>query len=282
MKEHHELINEFYDDSTLKLLREKEPRGHLGASQIGSNCIRSVFLNFRWIAGIKDHSPRLLRLFERGKNEEKIIKDILEAGNCKIDSDYKHSFSDFDGHYGGECDGVLNIENTVLQEITNETRILLECKTTKDGQLFNKYRTNDLLSANFKYFVQVQTYLKELNLEYCLFVVVNKNTDEVILKLIKKELKISDYASQIAKDIIYAKKVPDPLISGSNKDHPECYTCDLNKQCKHKINIHQNCRSCKYSKPVKNSEWFCIFHHKLIPKDKILKQYQCWESILDD
>ena len=55
-------------------------RNYLGASQIGDECARKLWYSFHWVALI--HFPaRILRLFQRGHNEEhQINKYLRDAG----------------------------------------------------------------------------------------------------------------------------------------------------------------------------------------------------------
>src|SRR6188472_1125091 len=62
-------------------------RNHLGASIIGHDCDRYLWLSFRWALN-PQHEGRLLRLFSRGDREEAwIVQDLRDAGFSVVDRD---------------------------------------------------------------------------------------------------------------------------------------------------------------------------------------------------
>ena len=62
-------------------------RPHLGASLIGRDCERALWLTFRW-ARKQSHDARMLRLFARGQREEQVFIDLLrDAGIQVVDVD---------------------------------------------------------------------------------------------------------------------------------------------------------------------------------------------------
>lgn len=69
-------------DKTVEKLEYADGKGrtHLGASVLGSACLREVWYGFRW-AHITKHRGRLLRLFKRGHREEPALtRYLLDAG----------------------------------------------------------------------------------------------------------------------------------------------------------------------------------------------------------
>lgn len=58
-------------------------RGHLGASSIGSRCVRQVWYGFRW-AYQQQHLGRMLRLFQRGHDEEHNLNRYLRLAGYEI------------------------------------------------------------------------------------------------------------------------------------------------------------------------------------------------------
>lgn len=59
-----ERIESYYEEN------QEPPRPHMGLSQVGHHCDRYLWLNFRW-AHVEKFSGRVLRLFQRGHDEEK-------------------------------------------------------------------------------------------------------------------------------------------------------------------------------------------------------------------
>jgi hypothetical protein len=68
------LIDEYHENV------EDPSRPHLGCSSLGNSCDRQIWLEFRW--AVKKCFPgQMLRLFRRGRNEEKTaISDLRKIG----------------------------------------------------------------------------------------------------------------------------------------------------------------------------------------------------------
>jgi len=83
------------DHACKELLTEHNRRGHLGASQIGGKCVRQAWYAFRW-AYQEQHQGRLLRLFNRGHEEEHRFVRWLRAANVEV-RDYQTRLMYHDG-----------------------------------------------------------------------------------------------------------------------------------------------------------------------------------------
>ena len=59
---------------------DRQGRPHLGASEIGHECDRYLWLSFRW-AKPADFDGRMLRLFDTGNHQEpRLIADLRAIG----------------------------------------------------------------------------------------------------------------------------------------------------------------------------------------------------------
>ena len=78
-------------------------RDHLGASIVGDDCPRRIWLNFRG-CGQSDIDARMIRLFNRGHLEEARFIALLQMINVKVhyqDADLKqYSFSKLGAIFG--------------------------------------------------------------------------------------------------------------------------------------------------------------------------------------
>ena len=87
---------------------EAGQRPHLGASELGHECERYLWLSFRW-AKQPDFDGRMLRLFESGQlAEPRLIANLRAIGVEVSDRDEKGGqwrFSAVGGHVGGSMDG---------------------------------------------------------------------------------------------------------------------------------------------------------------------------------
>src|SRR4051812_24610087 len=85
-------------------------REHLGASIIGHECERYLWLTFRWAVRVQ-YAGQLLRLFETGQLEEaRLVKNLRDAGVTvfEVDPDTGRQWAirAVDGHFGGSADGI--------------------------------------------------------------------------------------------------------------------------------------------------------------------------------
>lgn len=76
-------------------LRPSEPRDHMGASKIGDACLRAIWYSFRWAYQVK-HTGRLLRLFDRGHEEEHRFARYLREAGAEV-QDYSQRLMYHDG-----------------------------------------------------------------------------------------------------------------------------------------------------------------------------------------
>ena len=80
------------------------PRPQLGMSQLGNECSRYLWYQFRW-GYIDKTSKRMIRLWDRGHREEpEIIKALNEIG-IEVWGDQTEMVAGH-GHIKGHCDGI--------------------------------------------------------------------------------------------------------------------------------------------------------------------------------
>ena len=88
------------------LVEEREARrDYLGASSIGSECLRKV--QFDW-QRVSVHAARTKRIFNRGHaSEEKIAASLIAAGFTIERGTEATGFTACDGAFRGHCDGII-------------------------------------------------------------------------------------------------------------------------------------------------------------------------------
>lgn len=64
--------------------KDKGPRRHVGASTIGRPCLRDGWYNHRWASRVR-HDGRVLRLFDRGHEEESRMVDWLVIAGATVE-----------------------------------------------------------------------------------------------------------------------------------------------------------------------------------------------------
>ena len=234
-------------------LNEKR-RGHLGASQIGNKCYRYLWHVLHWSYKEK-FSAKQLRLFARGNLEEQRFLDWLKPiceelypVNPKTGKQWR--VSDFNGIFSGSCDGVAKIDGLWY---------LLEFKTHGDKS-FKEFAKHKVKACKPVHYDQIQVYLRKLNLPRCVYMAINKNTDELYIEIIERDDLSADIILDRAKTVVEAESGLDmPRISESPVWW-ECKMCAFTHICNKGAAPDKNCRTCAYSKPKSDKTWYCTRH----------------------
>lgn len=286
-----------------------ERREHLGASSIGAPCARAIWYDFRW-AKERQFSGRMLRLFDRGhKEEERFTRWLRMAGyevraNAKrllcVDDVYQlvdwdnPDFSPYDdvsddplhieratqwgtpapqwsfadGHFKGSADG--KVRGPGLPDDWG----LLECKTSKQ-EAFKPLVKNGVRKEKPQHYTQMQVYMHYLDLPYALYLVVNKNDDDIYAEVVQYDEVSALMAVNRAHEIIAAQDTP-PRVS-TDPTWYICKMCDYADICHHNGAPEKNCRSCAFAAP--ETSWHCNKYKQDIPRVFIKTGCDNWETI---
>lgn len=251
-------------------------RTHLGASVIGDACSRKIWFAFRW-AGKEDFSGRMLRLFERGQLEEERFAKLLQLIGATVfthdDTGRQFCISEFGGHFGGSCDGVaVNLPG-------EPEPTLLEMKTHNDKS-FKKLAMLGVEEAKPQHYKQAQVYMRNLKLKQCLYMAVNKDTDELHLELFPYKQDVANRLIKRAEHIIFDSGMP--VRISENQGYFECRFCPMNKVCFKQGPALMNCRTCRHSKPERDGTWSCAKEQpEIVTKPKQgCGQYECLTELL--
>lgn len=261
-------------------------RSHLGASQIGDECYKKLWLTFRW-AKREFFSGRQLRLFQRGHREEATFIDYLTGIGCQVwafDPNVSATedkgkrqlrISGVMGHFGGSLDGICRLpEHYGLNE-----PILVEFKTNGTGRAFSALLENGVKVEKYQHYVQMCTYSAGYDLNFALYMNVNKNDDSLHIELIKTDKELGFQQFKKAENIILSQNSFEKLHDSPARV-PCCY-CNFKQICFENEKIEKNCRSCKHAFPVEDKRWRCEIWKSLIPGvSEILNACDKWESIL--
>ena len=188
-----EAIYKYYKDK-----RKNEHRPHLGGSQIGNECSRALWYQFRH-AWSPSFDGRMLRLFETGDREEdRIVSNLRGVGVTVWERDPETGkqvrFTECGGHFALSLDGVG------LGFSESKKPHTLEFKTMSEKN-FKAMKNLGCQKSKPVYWAQCQIGMHLAELDRCYFFCVNKNTDEIYgerIKLDKKEAKgLVDKANKI-------------------------------------------------------------------------------------
>lgn len=234
---------------------EEDPfRNHQGASGIGDDCPRAVQLSWKWVQPSK-FPERVLRLFNRGHLEEARFLAILKclpgiALWYVTDEGGQYKFSDFGGHYGSALDSIIQ----GVPDVPAGAACYGEFKTASEKK-FNEFVKKGCRAANQKYFIQCQQCMHYYKLPFTLFMVVNKNTDELHAEIIPYEEAVALQYKERAHDVIFSTE-PLPRVSNIETFFG-CKFCDYRGVCHGKQAPAINCRTCAHWSPLPEGGYSC-------------------------
>lgn len=237
-------------------------RPHLGASLIGRDCSRELWLRFRWAAYPK-FEGRMLRLFETGNlEEERITANLRDIGVTVHDRDPEGNqwkYFAIGGHFGGSMDAAL-----IGVPEAPKTWHVGEYKTASD-KVFNEMVKKGVKETKPEHYAQMTTYMGLTGMERALYCMKNKNTDALHIERIEFDEAEFTRIMEKAARIINASEPP----AGISKDPSfyKCKQCDFHGQC-HGTEIPlPTCRSCAHATPETggNRRWSCAQHKADIP-----------------
>jgi hypothetical protein len=265
-------------------------RSHLGASILGQECGRAIWYAFRW-ATKSSFSGSMLRLFNRGHLEEGRFIALLLTIGCEVyqqDQNGKQfRITHADGHMGGSGDGVV----AGIPDLPKE-HLLGEFKTHNEKS-FDKLAGTDwrkhlewyfgqapvgskpvpfngegVKEAKPEHYVQMQTYMRKMQLGKCLYVAVNKNTDDIYCEIVAVNPFYADEMLQRGERLVAMDQPPKKL--NESPGYYKCRFCDHKPVCHLNKPPERNCRTCAFSNPVlgePGAQWECRLRELRITKD---------------
>lgn len=269
-------IHQDIDAATRSELVE-ERRTHLGASEVGEDCLRQIWYRWRWIkAQVFDAS--MLRLFNRGHLEEPRFIRWLSAAGWKIQpinpqTGKQWVFAEHGGHYGGSTDGVAWHPVYFPQEY-----IILEFKT-HNQKSFEKLVKEGVQKSKPKHYAQMSNYGAKFNCRYGLYVATNKNTDKIHPEVVALNSELASGLTERARYVITANQPP-PRMASASPTFYKCKSCEMLGVCYYRELPDKNCRSCKFAVAADNAEWYCQGWRSNIPKDVIPVGCENYRSIV--
>lgn len=254
-------VRAIYDHYKAK--RKNEHRPHLGGSQIGNECERALWYQFRH-AWTPDFDGRQLRLFETGDLEEERLIENLRAVGVTVwarnpETGKQIRFEACGGHFALSLDGV---GQGFAESSKPHT---LEFKTMNDKN-FAATRNKGVKESKPIYWAQCQVGMHLAEIDRCVFMAVNKATDEIYMERIKYDAAEALTLMAKAERVVFAATPPSRL-----SDDPsffKCRFCPYRAVC-HGCKIPEvNCRTCAHSTPERNGTWSCAKGRDMVPDCK--------------
>jgi len=233
---------------------ERGGRPHLGASLIGHDCERYLWLTFRW-AKQSTFDGRMLRLFDTGNQQEaRLVKDLRSIGVEVSEHDENGAqwrFSAIGGHFGGAMDGA----GKGLPEAP-ETWHVLEFKTS-NAKSFAALQRNGVEKSKPQHWAQMQVYMHQFDLSRAAYIVVNKDNDDIYVERVNYDKAAANKFLTRAARIVSATE---PAIQiGDTADSFICKFCHFKEQCHGTEAPQVNCRTCCHSTAELDGDarWSC-------------------------
>ena len=259
--------------------KQKTFRSHCGASLIGSDCDRQIWLGYYWTKQPR-FSAQILRLFNHGHLQEAHFCVMLELLGAEImqqnEEGKQYNFSHSNSHAGGSLDGI--VKNLPYFE---DELLTCEFKTYND-RYFKELVKKGMVVCKPQHHAQILVGLEKFGLNYCIYMAINKNSSEIYVEIVEAQKYVAGHYLERFDRIVFSDKPPEKVA-----DSPvakECQWCDFVELC-HRYDatgIDVNCRTCLHSYPSKDAElagqWVCNKYNKPIPKDFALNGCNKWEQ----
>lgn len=222
-----ERVNYFIDAAIAA--QTEPPRDYLGASIVGHPCERCV--QYHHLAALgeverKAIDPRIKRIFDRGNVYEQKAIGWLEAAGF-VWGGHQHKFTDFDGAFSGHCDGVL-VDGP---DCGLRYSLLWECKCLQEKS-FSAIKKDGLKKYSEAYWVQAHVYMAYLELEQCLYTVVNANTMELHHMVIERDLDVARQARQRVERVLTSTRLGEMVPRcTTDRAYFMCKWCDFREEC---------------------------------------------------
>ena len=235
--------------------------------------MRKVWYSFRWVCD-ETASRRVNRIWDRGHIEEgRIITDLDRVG-CTI-TDQEFEVVGITGHARGHGDG----KAIGVPTQDPEKKHLFEAKTMAN-KYYLKFLKEGLQRYSSTYWQQIHSYMGHEKLPACLYVVVNKDTEDRDYQIIDFDKAQFQEGERIAFNIVTAE-VPPPKLANASKNFFECkHLCSFTDVCHRNKTVDRNCRTCVYWNIEEAGRFSCELADKELNKEEQLEG--CHNYSLDE
>ena len=230
---------------------ESYARPHLGASQIGASCQRSVVYGFYW-AGKRSIAGKLARIFSLGNHVEDVIIDSIRTVGINHYGAQRR-ISNYNGHGGGSVDGIVSN----VPGFDTDEELLFEAKSMNHNN-FLECKRKGVQESKPVYYAQLQMYMGRLQLGFAMFIAMDKNTAELYIEMVPFDIHKFDELVCNENMILEAQRIDDFPRIGGTKSWFGCKFCEFTDLCFDNATPLKNCRTCTYSKMINNGKWFCV------------------------
>lgn len=244
--------------------KPQEHRPHMGASLIGHECERHVWMSWRW--ALKPKFPgRVLRLFSTGVREESRLTEELRGIGATVwetdpDTGAQWRVSACNGHFGGSLDGVAQ----GLPEAP-KTPAVLEYKT-HSHKSFVQLIEQRVQKAKPQHYDQMTVYMGLMQLDRAMYMAVDKDTDDLYCEWVHFDDERFKALMAKAERLISLTEPPQRI--SEDPTFFICKFCNFHPVCHGDTAAEDNCRTCCHVSPVKDAAWACEAKAKTLTVDQ--------------
>jgi len=191
--------------------------------------------------------------------------------------------SSCEGHFGGSLDGIA--KPPVALGLPENTFFLLEFKT-KSSKGFPALVKNRVIKEAPQHYAQMCVYGSDetYNLDYGLYMCVNKNTDEMHIEIVPLSKHKGDRMRKRAQDIVFASADDAPPKISQQPSYFKCTYCEFKDVCHDNAPKAKNCRSCRFALPGVDKNWACSngdsdWYNEFLKDDVIAKGCHAWTPV---
>ncbi len=199
-------------------VKEEERRTYIGASLIGSECLRQIWYEYTG-ASAEPISLKLKRTFEIGKRLEGLVIDLIQDCGITVLSEVAANKL---------FDKGLDFFQGTMDAYLPDYEAILEIKTAKDAS-FKLFVKSGLKKWNPRYYAQIQSYMGMSGIFSACILVLNKDNSEIWDEFVNYDPDFYESLRQKAK-LINDAKIPPPRINGSPLWY-QCKSCKFRKIC---------------------------------------------------
>lgn len=268
------------DKAIIAKAKLRRPSNSIGMSSIGKECWREIFYSFRNSEN-RTQNIKGTRAAEDGNIQEDVMAERLrmlpyieliteDPDNLGEQINVNALLGHFKGFLDGMIHGILEAPKTwhVWEH---------KCKKEVGPGGFNKLvklrdelgEKNALKEWNIEYYAQAQMYMHLIPATRHYMTVSTPGGRDHISIRTDYDKKYAESCVEKAKSIIFDKwNIPNKIQE--NPDSYICRFCDYKEICHSGLIPLSHCKTCRYSKPVKDQQWLCELKEEIVPRERLL------------
>lgn len=236
-------------------------------SQVAHECERSIWYVLRWASDAEELTGQKIRRFRTGDREEERLLDDLERAGVIVERVDPATGQQFrvqmaEGWLRGRMDAV----GTNIPEAP-KTRHVIECKSHNEKS-FNELWKRRLKDGKKDHYAQCQAYMHAEKITRCLYIAVNKNTDEIYCERVRYDKAYGEAMVTRANRLVRTDIAPPRLFEDiKSKGAYVCMWCRSKAQCHEGAFARRNCRTCISSEFLPGPVVRCTLHDRELDYD---------------